>query len=72
ACLTNVQGLRCDQCVSAYYWNPSGYGCSPCNCDASGSLATNCNSTGYCQCKPNIGGRRCDRCMPGSYGGPGR
>ncbi|XP_048585709.1 usherin isoform X2 [Nematostella vectensis] len=71
ACLTNVQGLRCDQCVSAYYWNPSGYGCSPCNCDASGSLATNCNSTGYCQCKPNIGGRRCDRCMPGSYGGPG-
>ncbi|EDO46759.1 predicted protein [Nematostella vectensis] len=71
ACLTNVQGLRCDKCVSAYYWNPSGYGCSPCNCDASGSLATNCNSTGYCQCKPNIGGRRCDRCMPGSYGSPG-
>ena len=67
-CLSSVTGLRCDSCVSAYYWNPSGQGCVECRCNNVGSVGRNCNDTGYCTCKANIGGRQCDRCVADYYG----
>ena len=67
-CLSSVTGLRCDSCVSAYYWNPSGQGCVECLCSNDGSVGRNCNDTGYCTCKANIVGRQCDRCIADYYG----
>ena len=29
-CLSNVRGLKCDQCAAGYVWNHAGQGCVPC------------------------------------------
>lgn len=68
-CLSNVIGLRCDQCRPGYYWNPSGQGCVPCNCNIQGSVNQACNASGHCNCiqSNGVGGSRCDRCLPGFF-----
>ena len=70
SCLSNVIGLKCDQCIPGYYWNPFGLGCLPCNCDQFGSYSSICNSTGYCECKQRDGvsGMKCNECKVGFYG----
>ncbi|KAF5301738.1 hypothetical protein FQA39_LY19084 [Lamprigera yunnana] len=62
-CLPNVMGIDCDQCVANYYGIISGNGCSPCLCDTSGSVSTQCDLvTGQCSCKDGFVGFRCDQC----------
>ncbi|XP_062516001.1 laminin subunit beta-2-like [Corticium candelabrum] len=38
-----------------------------CNCDAAGRTSSQCNSTGYCDCKTNVGGKQCDQCLTGFF-----
>ena len=33
-----------------------------CMCNVIGSNSSQCNETGYCDCKGNVGGQRCDVC----------
>ena len=42
-------------------------GCSPCNCHLFGSITTNCDSFGSCQCRDNTQSQTCDECKSGFY-----
>ncbi|XP_066923568.1 usherin-like [Clytia hemisphaerica] len=70
SCLSNVDGQKCDRCITGYYWNPNGLGCLACACDPQGSLSSLCSSTGQCQCRTSDGltGLRCNECQSGYYG----
>ncbi|KAJ8412103.1 hypothetical protein AAFF_G00143700 [Aldrovandia affinis] len=71
-CPPNVQGLACDHCAPNY-WNPSRWGCEPCNCDLTNSLSNTCNQvTGQCQCRNGFGGQTCTECPDNTYGNPRR
>ncbi|XP_017778618.1 PREDICTED: laminin subunit gamma-1-like, partial [Nicrophorus vespilloides] len=68
-CKTRVIGRRCDSCEDGYYNFAGERGCSPCNCDVTGSLNKTCDAkTGQCFCKPGIAGLRCDHCEAHKYG----
>ncbi|KAK7487113.1 hypothetical protein BaRGS_00021608, partial [Batillaria attramentaria] len=66
-CKDNVQGDKCDQCISGYY-NFSA-GCLPCDCNPDGTQeGSTCNSdNGQCLCKANTDGRDCGSCRLGTY-----
>ena len=40
--------------------------CMACNCNASGSLVSQCDESGICTCKQNVEGDKCDRCKSGT------
>ena len=64
-------GLKCTQCLDGTYGLSSDNvdGCSPCNCNESGSInASTCDTiTGDCTCKPGVAGMSCDQCSEGFY-----
>uniref|UniRef100_A0A8D2ISK6 Usherin n=1 Tax=Varanus komodoensis TaxID=61221 RepID=A0A8D2ISK6_VARKO len=66
-CKRHVSGRQCNHCQEGFYnlqqSNPDG--CSPCNCNASGTLngdITCHQNSGQCKCKENVIGLRCDHC----------
>ncbi|XP_058239418.1 multiple epidermal growth factor-like domains protein 9 isoform X2 [Hemibagrus wyckioides] len=65
-CLPGYSGPRCDQCYSGYFRNRTG-GCQPCDCDPSGAVGPQCNSSGVCECKAGVYGDKCDICQPGFF-----
>lgn len=60
-CKALVTGKDCNQCMpETYGLSESRDGCSPCACDAGGSLDNNCDViTGQCKCRPYMQGRDC-------------
>ena len=45
------------------------FSCQPCNCNANGSLSTNCSSSGVCSCKSGYSSEsQCSTCSPGNFG----
>ncbi|XP_052001042.1 usherin [Xyrauchen texanus] len=72
ACKNNVEGLRCNRCVTHTYNLSSAnmtHGCQPCNCDPLGTVpSTVCDPTsGQCVCLPTRYGRVCGMCKPGFF-----
>ncbi|XP_066528464.1 agrin [Hoplias malabaricus] len=72
SCKPGVGGQRCDRCEPGF-WNFRGIvtentsGCTPCNCDAVGSVRDDCEQmTGLCSCKTGVKGMKCDVCPDGS------
>uniref|UniRef100_A0AAR2L4X6 Agrin n=1 Tax=Pygocentrus nattereri TaxID=42514 RepID=A0AAR2L4X6_PYGNA len=72
SCKPGVGGLKCDRCEPGF-WNFRGIvtentsGCTPCNCDAVGSVRDDCEQmTGLCSCKTGVKGMKCDVCPDGS------
>ncbi|XP_028848509.1 agrin isoform X3 [Denticeps clupeoides] len=72
SCKPGVGGLKCDRCEPGF-WNfraivtANMSGCTPCNCDAAGSVRDDCEQmTGLCSCKPGLKGLRCSVCPDGS------
>ncbi|XP_062871868.1 agrin isoform X2 [Trichomycterus rosablanca] len=72
SCKPGVGGLKCDRCEPGF-WNFRGIvtenssGCTPCNCDAVGSVRDDCEQmTGLCSCKTGVKGMKCDVCPNGS------
>ncbi|RXN00888.1 Usherin [Acipenser ruthenus] len=66
-CKRHVSGRQCNQCQHGFYnlqhLDPDG--CSPCNCNTSGTLngdITCHQNSGQCKCKTNVIGLTCDRC----------
>ncbi|XP_062822809.1 basement membrane-specific heparan sulfate proteoglycan core protein isoform X3 [Anolis carolinensis] len=71
ACPTGSHGRQCERCAPGYVGDPSrGYPCTRsgsgprCNCDPQGSLSSQCDANGQCQCKANVEGPQCDSCRP--------
>lgn len=68
-CRANVDGNRCERCLSGFFNITSGKGCQPCECDELGSTGIECNiATGQCVCKQGVTGLKCDKCAPNHYG----
>ncbi|XP_057686455.1 agrin isoform X5 [Corythoichthys intestinalis] len=72
SCKPGVGGLKCDRCEPGF-WNFRGIvtenmsGCTPCNCDASGSVRDDCEQmSGLCSCKAGVKGMKCNVCPDGS------
>ncbi|KAG7472748.1 hypothetical protein MATL_G00112170 [Megalops atlanticus] len=72
SCKPGVGGLKCDRCEPGF-WNfraivtESMSGCTPCNCDAVGSVRDDCEQmSGLCSCKTGVKGMKCNVCPDGS------
>ncbi|XP_077371201.1 agrin isoform X10 [Festucalex cinctus] len=72
SCKPGVGGQKCDRCEPGF-WNFRGIvtenmsGCTPCNCDASGSVRDDCEQmSGLCSCKAGVKGMKCNVCPDGS------
>ncbi|KAM8829956.1 agrin isoform 2-T2 [Synchiropus picturatus] len=71
SCKPGVGGQKCDRCEPGF-WNFRGIvtenmsGCTPCNCDAAGSVRDDCEQmSGLCSCKTGVKGIRCNVCPDG-------
>uniref|UniRef100_A0A8C8JEQ2 Agrin n=1 Tax=Oncorhynchus tshawytscha TaxID=74940 RepID=A0A8C8JEQ2_ONCTS len=72
SCKPGVGGQKCDRCDPSF-WNFRGIvtenlsGCTPCNCDAVGSVRDDCEQmSGLCSCKTGVKGMKCNVCPDGS------
>ncbi|XP_068453811.1 agrin isoform X7 [Clinocottus analis] len=72
SCKPGVGGQKCDRCEPGF-WNFRGIvtenmsGCTPCNCDATGSVRDDCEQmSGLCSCKTGAKGMKCNVCPDGS------
>ncbi|KAJ4934828.1 hypothetical protein JOQ06_007609 [Pogonophryne albipinna] len=75
SCKPGVGGQKCDRCKPGF-WNFRGIvtenisGCTPCNCDAAGSVRDDCEQmSGLCSCKTEVKGMKCNLCRDGSING---
>ncbi|KAK5863185.1 hypothetical protein PBY51_000234 [Eleginops maclovinus] len=75
SCKPGVGGQKCDRCEPGF-WNFRGIvtenmsGCTPCNCDATGSVRDDCEQmSGLCSCKTGVKGMKCNVCRDGSTNG---
>uniref|UniRef100_H3CZX9 Agrin n=1 Tax=Tetraodon nigroviridis TaxID=99883 RepID=H3CZX9_TETNG len=71
SCKPGVGGHKCDRCEPGF-WNFRGIvtegmsGCTPCNCDATGSVRDDCEQmSGLCSCKTGVKGMKCNVCPDG-------
>ncbi|XP_035881390.1 basement membrane-specific heparan sulfate proteoglycan core protein isoform X12 [Phyllostomus discolor] len=74
ACSAGHSGRHCERCAPGYYGNPSqGQPCRRegqmpepirCGCDPQGSVGSQCDAAGQCQCKAQVEGLTCNRCRP--------
>uniref|UniRef100_A0A8I6ASH2 Basement membrane-specific heparan sulfate proteoglycan core protein n=1 Tax=Rattus norvegicus TaxID=10116 RepID=A0A8I6ASH2_RAT len=74
SCSPGHSGRHCERCAPGYHGNPSqGQPCHRdgqvpevpgCDCDPHGSISSQCDATGQCQCKAQVEGRTCSHCRP--------
>ncbi|XP_009953426.1 PREDICTED: laminin subunit gamma-2 [Leptosomus discolor] len=64
-CLGNTEGAHCERCKEGFFRQREEDCCLPCRCHPQGALSPQCNSDGWCSCKPGVMGKKCDQCQPG-------
>ncbi|XP_058409147.1 basement membrane-specific heparan sulfate proteoglycan core protein isoform X9 [Diceros bicornis minor] len=74
SCSPGHSGRHCERCAPGYYGNPSqGQPCQRdgqvpepigCGCDPQGSISSQCDAAGQCQCKAQVEGLTCSHCRP--------
>ncbi|NXL39218.1 LAMC2 protein, partial [Glaucidium brasilianum] len=64
-CLGNTEGAHCERCKEGFFHQREGDCCLPCRCHPQGALSPQCNSDGWCNCRPGVMGKKCDQCQPG-------
>ncbi|XP_060115564.1 basement membrane-specific heparan sulfate proteoglycan core protein [Heteronotia binoei] len=69
SCHPGYLGRQCERCAAGYVGNPvSGQPCTepgaPCQCNPMGSLSSQCDASGQCQCKAHVQGPSCSSCRP--------
>ncbi|XP_069893790.1 basement membrane-specific heparan sulfate proteoglycan core protein isoform X4 [Dipodomys merriami] len=74
SCSPGHSGRHCERCTQGYYGNPSqGQPCrrdgqipevTGCDCNPQGSISSQCDAAGQCQCKAQVEGRTCSQCRP--------
>ncbi|XP_075408101.1 basement membrane-specific heparan sulfate proteoglycan core protein isoform X2 [Tenrec ecaudatus] len=74
SCSLGHSGRHCERCAPGYYGNPSqGQPCRRdgqmpepigCGCDPQGSVSSQCDAAGQCQCKAQVEGLTCSQCRP--------
>nr|XP_056721446.1 basement membrane-specific heparan sulfate proteoglycan core protein [Euleptes europaea] len=67
SCHPGYFGRQCERCAAGYLGNPVlGQPCrepgAQCQCDPLGSLSSQCDSSGQCQCKAHVEGPSCSSC----------
>ncbi|XP_074831677.1 basement membrane-specific heparan sulfate proteoglycan core protein isoform X3 [Carettochelys insculpta] len=75
ACATGYVGRQCERCAPGYVGNPSlGQLCQEpeepsggCSCDPRGSVSSQCDARGQCQCKPHVEGPSCSSCRANHF-----
>eukprot|EP00794_Sanderia_malayensis_P015666 gene15666-17246_t len=66
-CKNTTMGQKCDICKPMHF-NFSSNGCTPCQCDPSGSVNLQCDvKQGNCSCKQSVEGTKCNQCSSGTY-----
>lgn len=68
-CKRLVTGKDCNQCMpETYGLSDSQDGCTPCDCNAGGSMDNHCDViTGQCRCRANMGGRNCSHPIQNTF-----
>lgn len=67
-CQGNTEGRHCERCKDGFYLKGAGLSCTPCRCNATGSVSASCDRRGRCSCKEGVTGEKCDRCPDGPIG----
>uniref|UniRef100_A0ABM5EK41 Basement membrane-specific heparan sulfate proteoglycan core protein isoform X2 n=1 Tax=Pogona vitticeps TaxID=103695 RepID=A0ABM5EK41_9SAUR len=69
SCPRGHAGRQCERCAPGFLGDPArGQPCTDasarCHCDPQGSLSSQCDASGQCQCKVNVEGPTCGSCRP--------
>ncbi|KAK5860490.1 hypothetical protein PBY51_021964 [Eleginops maclovinus] len=70
-CQGNFEGRHCERCKDGFHQEGAASSCTPCRCNAAGSVSAKCDSRGRCSCKDGVTGEKCDRCPDGPIGPDG-
>ncbi|XP_035489050.2 laminin subunit gamma-2 [Scophthalmus maximus] len=69
-CQGHTAGRHCERCQAGFYQQGAALSCTPCRCNATGSVGAVCDSRGRCRCRDGVMGDKCDRCPGGGAIGP--
>ncbi|XP_078659257.1 laminin subunit alpha-2-like [Branchiostoma floridae x Branchiostoma belcheri] len=70
-CPPNTVGIRCESCKPQTFGWDGLNGCTPCDCDPTGSEGSDCDlTTGQCKCLDDFSGRQCNMCQFGYHNFP--
>ena len=59
-CPDKQNDVGCGMCIPEYFGDPFNGICEECNCNVNGSMDSNCDQMGKCECFSTFYGFKCD------------